>query len=269
MTDCFPDVVMPAHAPAEVPASDALPQGAAPSKESPANEVLEVIEKNMNLEMDEGQIDIDDLSEEEIIPEPTRRRPKIPQEEIFTKELPKVKSILLPEEKEDPPIKMPKGRTKEGKGTRKPRGPATPEQLERLARGREKAKQTMERKKLERQERLKKEKEDKILVEKIRDREREKLKKQLETPIEEELKPPEPQVKVVEKDRIIEKGYSQKDLDDAVQRAVEQSVNRVEILRKQRKEAKKKAEAKANHDAKIFHEVNRALKTDIWSECFI
>ena len=269
MTDCFPDVVMPAHAPAEVPASDAPPQGAAPSKESPANEVLEVIEKNMNLGMDVGQIDIDDLSEEEIIPEPTRRRPKIPQEEIFAKELPKVKSILLPEEKEDPPIKMPKGRTKEGKGTRKPRGPATSEQLERLARGREKAKQTMERKKLERQERLKKEKEDKILVEKIREREREKLKKQLETPIEEELKPPEPQVKVVEKDRIIEKGYSQKDLDDAVARAVEQSVNRVETLRKQRKEAKRVAEAKAKHDAKVFQEVNRALKTDVWANCFL
>jgi hypothetical protein len=51
-------------------------------------------------------------------------------------------------------------------------------------------------------------------------------------------------------------------------RAVEQSVNRVEVLRKQRKEAKKKAEAKANHDAKIFHEVNRALKTDIWQRMF-
>ena len=252
MTDCFPDVVMP-------------PPEPEPEKVSPDD----VIEKNMNLEMDEGGIDVDDLSEEEVVPEPRRRRPKIPQEEIFTKELPKVKSILLPDEKEDPPLKLPKGRTKEGRGTRKPRGPATPEQLERLAKGREKARETMERKKKERQERLKKEAEDKILVEKIRDRERQKLKKQLETPIEEELKPPEPQVKVVEKDRIIEKGYSQKDLDDAVARAVEQSVNRVETLRKQRKEAKKKAEAKAIHDAKVFHEVNRALKTDVWESCFM
>jgi len=252
MTDCFPDVVMPPPEPE--------PENLSPD---------DVIEKNMNLEMDEGGIDVDDLSEEEVVPEPRRRRPKIPQEEIFTKELPKVKSILLPDEKEDPPLKLPKGRTKEGRGTRKPRGPATPEQLERLAKGREKARETMERKKKERQERLKKEAEDKILVEKIRDRERQKLKKQLETPIEEELKPPEPQVKVVEKDRIIEKGYSQKDLDDAVARAVEQSVNRVETLRKQRKEAKKKAEAKAIHDAKVFHEVNRALKTDVWESCFM
>ena len=252
MTDCFPDVVMPPPEPE--------PENLSPD---------DVIDKNMNLEMDEGGIDVDDLSEEEVVPEPRRRRPKIPQEEIFTKELPKVKSILLPDEKEDPPLKLPKGRTKEGRGTRKPRGPATPEQLERLAKGREKARETMERKKKERQERLKKEAEDKILVEKIRERERQKLKKQLETPIEEELKPPEPQVKVVEKDRIIEKGYSQKDLDDAVARAVEQSVNRVETLRKQRKEAKRVAEAKAKHDAKVFQEVNRALKTDVWESCFM
>jgi hypothetical protein len=254
MTDCFPDVVMPPPEPEPEP-----------EKVSPD----EVIEANMNLEIDDTGIDIDDLSEEEVVPEPRRRRPKIPQEEIFTKELPKVKSILLPEDKEDPPIKKPRGRSKEGMGTRKPRGPATPEQLERLARGREKARETMERKKIERQERLIKEAEDKDLVEKIRDRERQKLKKQLETPIEEELKPPEPQVRVVEKDRIIEKGYSQKDLDDAVSRAVEQSVNRVETLRKQRKEVKKKAEAKAKHDAKVFHEVNRALKNDVWANCFL
>jgi hypothetical protein len=96
----------------------------------------------------------------------------------------------------------------------------------------------------------------------------EKIKKRLETPIEEEDKPV-PQVKVVEKDRIIEKGYSQKDLDDAVARAVEQSVNRVETLRKQRKEVKKKAEAKAKHDEKVFQEVNRALKNDVWANCFL
>jgi len=267
MTDCFPEIVMPATE----------PQCSAPL---PANEVAQsastapddIIEKNMNLEIsDESEIDISE--EEEVVPQPTRKRPKIPQEEIFTKELPKVKSILLPEEKEDPPIKMPKGRTKEGKGTRKPRGPASAEQLERLARGREKAAETRERKKIERQERLKKEKEDKILVEKIRERERQKLKKQLETPIEEELQavqfPPGAQVKIVEKDRIIEKGFSQKDLDDAVARAVEQSVNRVEVLRKQRKETKKKEEAKAKHDAKVFHEVNRALKNDSWAQCFL
>ena len=110
--------------------------------------------------------------------------------------------------------------------------------------------------------------EDKELVEAIRDRERKKLRKKLETPIEEEDRPA-PQVKIVETEKVIEKGYSQKDLDDAVQRAVEQSVNRVEVLRKQRKEVKKKAQAKERHDAEVFKEINRALKADPWAECFI
>ena len=74
---------------------------------------------------------------------------------------------------------------------------------------------------------------------------------------------------IVETEKVVEKGYSQQDLDDAVQRAVEQSVNRVEILRKQRKEAKAKALAKQRHDAAVFQEVNRALKTSVWDDCFL
>ena len=104
-------------------------------------------------------------------------------------------------------------------------------------------------------------------MEAVRERERKKLRKKLETPLDES--PPQPQVKIIEKDRIIEKGYSKEDLDSAVQRAVEQSVNRVEVLRKQRKEVKKKAEAKANHDAKVFKEINSALKNDVWANCFL
>ena len=68
---------------------------------------------------------------------------------------------------------------------------------------------------------------------------------------------------------MVQKGYSQADLDDAVARAVEQSVNRVEVLRKQRKDVKKKAEAKAKHDQKVFHEINRSLKSDVWRDCFV
>ena len=248
MTDCFPEMVMP------------------PEPEEPLPLTDDVIQEQLDIEeADDYQVEEIESEEEEIVPEP-KRRPKISQEEIFSKEVPKVKTIL--DVPEDPPIEKPKGRTKSGMGTRKKRGPATPEQLERLARGRIKAQETRERKKKEKDDRLKKEKEDKELVEALRDRERLKIKKRLETPIEEEDKPV-PQVKVVEKDRIIEKGYSQKDLDDAVARAVEQSVNRVETLRKQRKEVKKKAEAKANHDAAVFREVNRALKTSVWDDCFL
>jgi len=252
MTDCFPEMVMPPPEPTP--------------EEKPLPLTDDVIQKQLDIEEAEQEdYEVEELSDEEVVPEP-KRRPKISQEEIFSKEVPKVKTIL--QVPEDPPIEKPKGRTKTGVGTRKKRGPATPEQLERLARGRIKAQETRERKKKEKEERLKKEKEDKELVEALRERERLKLKKRLETPIEEEDKPV-PQVKVVEKDRIIEKGYSQKDLDDAVARAVEQSVNRVETLRKQRKEAKAKALAKQKHDAEVFKEVNRALKNDVWANCFL
>ncbi len=253
MTDCFPEMVMP---PPE------------PEPEEPLPLTDDVIQEQLDLEEgdDYDIAEVEELEEEEeVVPEP-KRRPKLSQEEIFSKEVPKVKTIL--QVPEDLPIEKPKGRTKTGVGSRKKRGPATPEQLERLARGREKAKETRLRKKKEKEERLKKEKEDKELVEAMREREREKFRKQLQTPIEEEDKPV-PQVKVVEKDRIIEKGYSQKDLDDAVARAVEQSVNRVEVLRKQRKEVKRKAQAKQKHDEQVFKEVNRALKTSVWDDCFL
>ena len=256
MTDCFPDVIMP---PAE-------PE---PTPEEPDPEPLpltdEIIQEQLDIEESEDPYEVEEVEEveEEIIPEP-KRRPKIPQEEIFS--APKVKTILEKEEVQTGYI--PKGRTKAGVGTRKKRGPATPEQLERLARGREKAKETRLRKKQEKEERLKKEKEDKELVEAIREKERKKLRKKLEEPDDSPSAAPA-QVKIVETEKVIEKGYSQKDLDDAVARAVEQSVNRVEVLRKQRKEVKAKAQAKAKHDEMVFKEINRALKTSVWDDCFL
>ena len=250
MTDCFPEVVMPPPEPEpEEPLEDPLP-------------LVEVEEEPLE-EVDYGE---EQEEEEEIIPEPVRR-PKLAQEEIFS--APKVKTILEPEVSEAGGY-VAKGRTKSGLGTRKKRGPCTPEQLERLAKGREKAKETRERKKLEKEEKKSKDKEDKDLVEAVRERERKKLRKKLERPIEDDEPPSQKQsVKIIEKDRIIEKGYSKEDLDEAVQRAVEQSVNRVETLRKQRKEVKKKVEAKAKHDEKVFKEINSALKNDVWANCFL
>ena len=217
----------------------------------------------MNIEESEALYEVEEEEEEEIIPEPERRR-KIPQEEIFS--TPKVKTILDPESMKDPVEDIPP--QKKQKQTRKKRGPASAEQLERLARGREKAKETRARKKLEKEEKLKKDKSDKELVEAVRDRERKKLRKKLETPIDDE-ETIVPKVQIVEKPVVVEKGYSQKDLDDAVARAVEQSVNRVEVLRKQRKDVKKKAQAKAEHDAKVFKEINTAMKNDVWANCFV
>tara|TARA_R110001592_G_scaffold98342_1_gene281025 strand:- start:7107 stop:7895 length:789 start_codon:yes stop_codon:yes gene_type:complete len=262
MTDCFPDVVMPTAPP--------------PEPEEPLPLTDDVIQEQMDADEaeDETYLEVDEISEEEedIIPEP-KRRPKLTQDEIFTKELPKVKSVLDPEEPLIPPEPTQKktGRGSVGQGTRKKRGPCTPEQLERLAKGRAKAAETRARKKKEKEDNKAKEKEDKELVEAIRQRERVKLKKRLSKPIEEDDDEPHrvPKVQIVEKPVVVEKGYSQADLDGAVQRAVEQSVNRVEVLRKQRKKVKADAQAKAKHDAQVFKEINSALKNDVWANCFL
>jgi len=256
MTDYLADVVMPTP-------SEQVP----PSSPEPLPLTDEIIQEQMDIEESEASYEIaehtEGAEEEEIIPEPERRR-KIPQEEIFS--TPKVKTILDPESMKEPDEDIPP--QKKTKQTRKKRGPASAEQLERLARGREKAKETRARKKLEKEEKLKKDKSDKELVEAVRDRERKKLRKKLETPIDDE-ETIVPKVQIVEKPVVIEKGFSQADLDDAVARAVEQSVNRVEVLRKQRKDVKKKAEAKAKHDAAVFKEINTAMKNDVWQSCFI
>jgi len=245
MTDCFPEMVMPPPEPEE-------------PLDIPAEED-KIIEEQMNT-AGEGEYEIEPEEEEEIVPEP-KRRPKIPQDEIFAP--PKVKTILEPEPAPEPPKKK-TGRGSQGQGTRKKRGPPSAEQLERLAKGRIKAQETRARKKKEKEEQKAKEKADKELVEAVRERERKKLRKQLEEPLEDF-----PGVKVVETEKVIEKGYSQQDLDDAVSRAVEQSVNRVETLRKQRKKVKAEALAKQKHDAEVFKEVNRALKNDVWANCFL
>ena len=248
MTDYLADVVMPPPAPTEpLPLTD---------------EITYKIEEQMDIEDQETEIEIEYESEEEeqLIPEPEKRK-KIPQEEIFS--APKVKTILEPPSEDVNAQRQ----TKKPKQTRKKRGPASEEQLARLAKGRAKAQETRARKKKEKEEKVAKEKSDKELVEAVRERERKKLRKKLETPIEDEL--PQQAVKIVEKPVVVEKGYSQEDLDDAVARAVEQSVQKVEILRKRRKEVKKQAEAKAKHDAHVFKEINTAMKNDVWANCFV
>jgi len=238
-----------------------------PDPEPPTEGTLEVPEGQPPLpltdeviqqQLDQEELDEIDYEEDEVVPEPVKKQ-KIPQDEIFT--APKVKTILDPDS-----LKEPSPPEKKQKQTRKKRGPATPEQLERLARGRAKAAETRERKKKEKEELKAKEKADKDLVEAVREKERKKLRKKLEEPDEDV--PPSVPVKVVEKPVVVEKGYSQQDLDDAVARAVEQSVNRVETLRKQRKAEKAKALAKKNHDAKVFKDINSALKNDPWADCF-
>lgn len=235
MTDYLADVVMP-------------PPEEKPELDMPAHDegVEQVIDEQLDIPEGEPGIDIE---EEDPIPKPVKK-PKIPQEEMFR--APQVKSIL----EGDPPVKT--------KQTRKKRGPATPEQLERLARGRQKAAENRAIKKKLKEEQMAKDKADKDLVEAVREKERKKLRAKLEEPESDT-----PQIKVVETEKVVEKGYSQKDLDEAVARAVEQSVARVETMRKARKAEKQKAQAKAKHDAKVFHEINRAVKNDVWDSCFM
>jgi len=224
-------------------------------------------EEDLELEIEEGEAEQlipdeepEDLEAEESIPEPVRKREKIPQDEIFNP--PKVKTILEPEIIEStPPEKPPKGFTKSGKPRKK--RVMSEKQLENLKKGRETSLANRKKKRDMRLQEKKVKEEDAELVRKYKAKERERLKKEVETPLE-EMKP-----QIIEKPVVVEKGYSQDQLDDAVSRAVEQSVNRVEILRKQRKEIKKKATAKANHDAKVFKEINSALKNDVWANCFL
>ena len=236
MADYLADVQMPPQAPEPEP----LPL------------TDDVIEKQLDLELaeEEGY----DIEDNDSIPEPVMRK-KISQEEIFSP--PRVKPIAEPKEHEPQPKQ---------KKTRAKRGPASAEQLEILARGRKRAAENRARKRQEQAEKALRDKEDVELSEKLKDREREKIKKRLEIPIEEELsgKPT-----IIEKEKIVEKGYSQEQLDEAVHRAVEQSVHRVETLRKQRKEQKQKAEAKAKHEAHVFKEINRAMKPSGWDICFM
>lgn len=223
----------------------------------PEERTNEIIDEQMDIDS-EGEIELEleegepeETESEDEIPEPVRKRQKIPQEEIFNP--PKVKTILEPEPVEEKP---PKGFTKSGKPRKKRE--LSQQQLDNLKKGRETALANRRKNRESKLYEKKVKEEDAELVQKYKAKERQRLKKQIETPLEEENKP-----------IIVEKGYSQSQLDEAVARAVEQSVNRVETLRKQRKEVKKKTIAKQEHDAKVFKEINSALKNDVWANCFL
>ena len=119
----------------------------------------------------------------------------------------------------------------------KPKRVMSEKQLENLKKGRETSLANRKKKRDMRLQEKKVKEEDAELVRKYKAKERERLKKEVETPLEDRViaKP-----QIIEKPVVVEKGYSQEQLDDAVSRAVEQSVSRVEILSKQRKEIKKK-----------------------------
>ena len=181
------------------------------------------------------------------IPEVKPKRVKISQEEIFN--APKVLPIAGTEEE---PKK---------KQVRKKRGPPSEAQLERLKAGREKALANRRAKAELKKKAKQQQEEDKELMEQVKSKQRQKLKKQLEDPDDEGPK-------IIEKPVIVEKGYSQEQLDMAVQKAVQESVQKVEVMRKARKATKQKEQAKQKHDEKVFHNINTAAKNDVWADCF-
>ena len=211
-----------------------------------------VSEETIDEPVDEPSEEEDELvlSDEEVIIEPVKRE-KIPQEEIFA---PKVLPLSKP------------------KQTRKKGRVMTEKQLEALAKAREKGIETRRRNAAEKKKMKEMEKEEKNLIKEQKVKKFNKLKKAVEEDIDDTdgNEPPSTSVKFVEKERIVEKGYSQDQLDAAVSEAVERSVNRVEVLRKERKKVKKQAQAKEQHDAKVFKEINSALKKpDVWDSCFM
>ena len=234
MPDYLADVVMPTSNGSE---ESIIP---APSEGLPAAVREQQAEQQETIQYDEEE---QEEEEEEIIPEPVVKK-KLTQKQVFTplKVLP-----IKPEVEEDlPPIAL----EKPVKKTRAKRGPATPEQLERLKIGREKAAENR-RKKAEANKAEKDE--DNLLKEKVKVVRRRKLIKEIEEdPGETEL--------VSKKNS----AYSQEQLDEAVSKAVEKT----EFLRKERKEAKKKAQEKANHDAQVFKSINSAIKPSGWDHCF-
>ena len=231
MTDYLADVVMPDPEPVPEETID-------PIDEPPEEDVTE------GADPEDKELD---LSDEEIIVEPQKKE-KISQEEIFA---PKVLPVAKP------------------KQTRKKGRVMTEKQLEALAKARAKGIETRRRNAAEKKKMKELEKEEKRLLKEQKVNKFNKLKKSVEEDID-EAEPPTAAVKVVEKERIVEKGYTQEQLDAAVAEAVERSVNRVEILRKERKAKKKQAQAKAEHDSKVFREINSALKKpDIWDTCFL
>ena len=83
-------------------------------------------------------------------------------------------------------------------------------------------------------------------------------------PVQESVKPPSP---VAEQPKQATQIYYDK---DELADLVFQGVQRYDNMRKERKEKKKKSQAQANHDQKVFKDINNAIsrQSDPWGDCF-
>ena len=122
-----------------------------------------------------------------------------------------------------------------------PRKPMSAEHLEKLAKAREKAAAGREIAKKKREEQKAREKEEKELLKKKKEKDFQKLKKEVEEePLKVEVQQP-PQ----------KYGYTQEDLENATYNAIAN----YELLRKQRKEEKRKAEALEREKQEVINKL--------------
>jgi hypothetical protein len=194
---------------------------------------------------------IADVEKEDIIPEVSKKT-KINQKEIFIEE----------KKKEEPPIiKAVIEPTKELKiPQKKGRKPMSEEHKKKLALAREKANATRKKNAIERKKQRELLKQEKELETKIKVKKVEKMKKEIEEPVEE--KSDKDNIKVV---KIPE--YTQ----DALNKAIADGIASYEVVRKKRKEAKKKLKEEEEHQKKIFNTVHKAVhnpEIDKWGICF-
>lgn len=233
MTEYLADVVMPAPP---------QPQTNLETEQEIVSDLSDTEETDNKISSDEEE----DITDKFVEPE---KKEKIPQEEIF-KSAPKVQPVKEPDAESAKP--------------KKKKRVMSQKQLDALAEARQRGIITR-KKKAEEKKRMKElEKEEKQLLKEQKVKRVRKLK-------EEVVGVPEPpkQVQIIEKEKIVETGYTQSQLDEAVKKAVEESVNKVEVLRKQRKAKKKEEQAKEKHEQKVFQDINNALKPSGWDICFM
>ena len=242
--------------------TDFLPTCVMPDlqEELPAEE-----EEDMNPETQESNENFI-YSDEEIdpLPQPVKKE-KLSQEEIFGA-APTVKKVVDPIDDTIDDLMLKSEEVKPKKVVTRRGRVMSEKQIEALNNARAKGLETRRRNSEAKKALKRQEQEDRDLVQQVKTKARTRLKKKLEDPDDE---PGEVKTKIIEKDRIIQTGYSQEQLGKAVSEAVEKSVNRVEVLRKERKKVKKEAQAKDQHDAKVFKEINSALKRTVWDDCFM
>ena len=235
----------------------------APPPTQPEPEQEEEQDEEMDRGCEDGMTFHSEMTGDEIPPcqredvyvEPVKKE-KLKKEDMFisTPSSQKIKKIINTEEPEVVPVKKP----------RKKRV-MTDEAKAKLAIARAKGLETRKRNaELRKQAKLEKQQEKEI-VKAVRKKRVAKLKKELDEPEQEEVIKREEPKKVQFVEKVVERGYTQDDMNKAISKALE--VN--ETARKARKAEKKKRQAEEQHQKKIFNTVSKAVNPhDAWNFCF-